>query len=235
VKYPVLDSIQVKEALPSILAGEAYSADAVCRWVDSPDGDGSRVDLDALDAALAPVLVDLDSHIAANGTGGDKEPLEGRLAAAVYVVLSALPPEVLDDRGFWNYLAVSRFAAFTRWREADAIDAGNGGTYFDVARAAEHVPLRLFLRAGAVNGDAELAAGIPKSTDFWRSHVTRVRTGSAVPLATAFAQMQKDDRLATDELRDFARRLNRTWTNVALGLADIDDSTALVAELRSQL
>ena len=78
-----------------------------------------------------------------------------------------------------------------------------------------------------------MSSSSARSADFWRSHVIRVRTGSAQPVATAFAQMQKGaGRLPTPALRDYAKRLNRIWTNTHLGLYDAERASALIAELR---
>ena len=84
------------------------------------------------------------------------------------------------------------------------------------------------------NDDVSLTAGLQHGSDFWRSHVLRVRTGTAPELTRALVEMQKDDdrRLATDPLRAYARRLNRVWTNVNLNLLDKDQASALIEELR---
>jgi hypothetical protein len=46
--------------------------------------------------------------------------------------------------------------------------------------------------------------------------------------------MQKDDdrHLATDDMRAYARRLNRIWTNVDLNLLNEDEAKRLIDELR---
>ncbi len=81
----------------------------------------------------------------------------------------------------------------------------------------------------------ELAGAIPKGTDFWRSHVLRVRTGTAPPVTRALVRSHREERLPTDDLRDLARRLNRTWTNVTLHGYGDDESDLLIAELRDQI
>jgi hypothetical protein len=131
---------------------------------------------------------------------------------------------------------MSRFWWFVAWREAEPLSRGNGLTYVDGRRNTEAIPLRLYLRAKAVaiGGDVNLAKELKKCTDFWRSHVTRVRTGAAPQLATAFAQMQKDQstRMATQELRAFARRVNRLWTNVQLAVYDAQEASKVLGDLR---
>ena len=94
----------------------------------------------------------------------------------------------------------------------------------------------MYLRAAAVGGlpFAEYASVLPKATDFWRSHVVRVRTGTAPSLVRAFVDMQRQRRLPTDPLRQFAKALNRTWSNVVLSIYD-DEAQALVEEIRRQV
>jgi hypothetical protein len=50
----------------------------------------------------------------------------------------------------------------------------------------------------------------------------------------AFAELQSDDdtRMKTDVLRAYARKLNRTWTNVNLMLLDDAEAKSLIKELR---
>lgn len=228
MQYPTIATDQVVDLARTFLEGGSASVDAVATW----QGDGPTIDFRDLDDVLNATEDDLRQLLADGNPSSDREPFEGRLAANVYPHLASLPPEVLDDRGFWRYLAVSRFWWFIAWREQEPLAKGNIKSWVDANLPAEQVPLRLYLRAQAVNGDAFLCQAIPKSTDFWRSHVVRVRVGSAPNLARAFAQMQAESRLATPELREYAKRLNRTWTNVVLSLYDAEDSADLVEDLR---
>ena len=231
MRYPTLSVGHVEEIVSGLVNGSNPSCDAAAMW----RGDGETIDFDVLDAILERLRLDLESLGTDPSLTADKEPFEGRVAVAIYPFLDALPIEVLDDPGFWRYLSVSRFWGFVQWREAAAISRGNVGTYTDGRRNTEQIPLRLYLRTKAVaaTGELALAMDLQKCTDFWRSHVIRVRTASAPALAAAFAEMQNgEDRLPTAKLRPYARRLNRTWTNVQLGLYDPDRAKAMIAELR---
>ena len=44
----------------------------------------------------------------------------------------------------------------------------------------------------------------------------------------AFVEMQSTDRLSTDELREFAKTLNRIWANIVPAIYDDADATALI-------
>ena len=167
----------------------------------------------------------------------DKDRFEGRSAPRLYSALSAFPTDVLDDPRFWAYLSVAYFWDFIAWREEGAFSRGNYLKYLNAESPTESVLPRMFLRAAAVGGPeyGDLAGAIPQGTDFWRSHVTRVRTGTAPVVARALVVSHRDDRLATDDLRALARELNRSWTNVVLYLHDEDEAAGLIGELRQGL
>lgn len=163
---------------------------------------------------------------------------EGRLAAALYGWFDSVPIEVLDDPGFWRYLSLRHFWWFIQWREADPIAKGNFANLVDATLPAEQIPLRLYLRAKsvAVDLDASLAGQIPKSTDFWRSHITRVRIASAPRMARSFAIAKRDEAvlgelLRTERIRRVAKRVNRMWSNVRLDVYDDKESSVLMTEI----
>ena len=231
MSYPTLTVGHVQELVEGLARGATPSADAKAVW----RGDGEAVQFDELDAVLDALKAELQIVGADPSLVKDKEPFEGRVALAVFPWLSALPLEVLDDPGFWRYLSISRFWWFIEWREWGSLERGKINTYTDGRRNTEHIPLRLYLRVKcmALPEDRPLAGAIAQSTDFWRSHVIRVRTATAPELATALARMQAGDgRLATTDLRAYARRLNRMWTNVQLGLYDRARSEGIIEELR---
>jgi hypothetical protein len=228
MRYPTLGHARMVALVEVLLAGESVSVDAQADWV----GVGESINLSPLEVTVQAASEDLQRIIESGKTSSDKEPFEGRLAAEIFPHLDALPLGVKDDPGFWRYLAVRYFWWFTIWREEEPIANGNVGTYIDAKKNTEQIPLRLYLRAKAVGGDSHLCQGIPQSADFWRSHVIRVRTGSAETLATAFARTQEKERMSTGPLRSYARRLNRHWTNVLLGMYDISESENLIQELR---
>lgn len=232
MRYPTFTIGQVEALLTDRLKGGEATGEKDAIW----RGAGESISFEALDVILGAMSAELEHHGLDPALTTDKEPFEGRLALSVFGELDALPVEVLDDPGFWRFLAMTRFWWFVAWREAEPLQRGNGLTYVDGRRNTETIPLRLYLRAKAVatSDNPQLAAELTKCTDFWRSHVMRVRTGSAPPLAAAFAEMQKDpsSRLATTPLRAFARRVNRLWTNVQLSTYDSAQAAGVIEELK---
>ena len=230
MRYPTLNAGQTNELVRQLIQGEETSIHTVALW----RGDGESIDFDTLEEAIE----ELQERLAEIGVDpaltSDKDPFEGEVAASVFPFLDSVPTEVLDDLGFWRYLSVRYFWWFVSWRESGPIASGNVATYTSANRNTEQIPLRLYLRAKAIrNGDdLGLASALEKSTDFWRSHVIRVRTGTAPKVARAFAEMQKETPLPTNPLREYARRLNRTWTNANLNLLSEEQAKALIEELR---
>ena len=166
----------------------------------------------------------------------DGEQREAEAAPLLHDALSVVDVEVLDDPGFWRYLSLGLFWDFIRWRETKAFARGNYLRYVDGKSSNECVLTRMYLRGAAVGGlpFAEYASMLPKATDFWRSHVVRVRTGTAPSLVRALVDMQRQHRLPTDPLRQFAEDLNRTWSNVVLSIYDDDEAHALVEKIQRQ-
>jgi len=170
----------------------------------------------------------------ASGDGLRPEVFEGRAAGDLHTALRDLPTEVLDDPGFWRFVSLAKFWWFIVDREAVPIGRGNHMTYVDGTRPAECVPLRMFLRAQSIRDDDDysLASSMDNATDFWRSHVIRVQTGTSPPLARSFASLQARVRMSsTPELRPFARRVNRLWSNVVINRLTEDEAAELLREL----
>jgi hypothetical protein len=195
-------------------------------WV----GSGQQADLRALTSELASMRIEFEKRDTRVATSSP-EAFEGRFAGPVHLALRDLPIEALDDPGFWRYLSLAHFWWFITVREARSIERGNVMTYVDGGK--ECVPFRMFLRAQAVrNGDDySLAGALPRSADFWRSHIIRVKTGTVPPLARSFARLQRDKHMASDDVRPFARRMNRLWSNIVFQIWDDDECDELLAEL----
>jgi hypothetical protein len=209
------------------------------RETSSPGTGAERLlDLDDLEAVSATVNSRLKRLAVASKKSVDKDELEGEICSLVYKALEHVPVEILDDAGFWRFIGIRYFWSFTLWRESSALANNNIATYFSAKSSSESIPLRLYLRAQAMrdaNGNFSLAEAVPEGTDFWRSHIIRVRTGRARVLAQAFAKLQSSDRMMTDELRQFARRLNRQWSNVIMLDYDDKQSSDILKEIKKSL
>lgn len=224
VRYPVLTGSKCAELSAQMVAGIKPTIEPHVVWT----GAGEELNFTAVEAFARQM-----TREAADWTDPDRDRFEGKAAVELHKVLSDFPIHVLDDRGFWRYLSLKYFWEFIAWRERKPFGKGNYLKYIDATSSTESVLPRMFLRASAIGGPpyGQLAAAIPHSTDFWRSHVLRVRTAAAPPLARAFARRQAESRLSTDPLRAAARRLNRTWTNVVLHVYDDEEAENLVSRL----
>ena len=229
MRYRTLGKATCQQMAADLVAGRHVSVEAKA----GSEGTGLIVDEEALSTILRLFREELEAN-----PPKDNEIFEGRLAAALYGWFESLPIEVLDDPGFWRYLSLRHFWWFIEWREAEPIEKGNFNNLVDATLPAEHIPLRLYLRAKAVvdGDDASLAGQIPKSTDFWRSHITRVRVASAPDMARAFAEIKRDEKeldapLKTERVRRVAKRVNRMWSNVRLDMYDSAESKQLMKEI----
>ena len=226
MRYPIVRGDQCAELAGRMWKGEHPAVRPAVEWV----GEGDEVELDCVRQAAVMMTADLDDA----ATDAAKEQREAEAAPLLHDALGVVDVEVLDDPGFWRYLSLDLFWDFIRWRETKAFVRENYLKYVDGKSSTECVLTRMYLRAAAVGGlaFAEYASVLPRAADFWRSHVLRVRTGTAPSLVRAFVDTQRQHRLPTDPLRRFAKDLNRTWSNVVLSICHEDETQALVEEIR---
>jgi hypothetical protein len=231
MRYPVLTRSKTESLARQLVHGEhAPNWELEREWV----GSGDSIDLSPLAAALAEMRIAFDGR-ELNSAASAPEAFEGRFAGEVHAALRDLPIEALDDPGFWRYLSLVQFWWFIAERESGAISRGNVMTYVNGGK--ECVPFRMFLRAQAIRDgdDYSLAGAIPKSTDFWRSHILRVKTGTAPALARSFVELQLDKAMVSDDVRPFAKRMNRLWSNIVFHTWSEDDCTELLTHLYEEM
>lgn len=174
-----------------------------------------------------------------------RDQVEGEAATILYRALTqdkstdraAVDVAVLDDPGFWRYLALRWFWDFVEWREWKTPERFKESThlaYIDASNSTESVLTRMYLRMAGLGGSdyEELASCLPRATDFWRSHIIRVRTAGAPGLVRAMVGTQRDARLKTADVREFAKRVNRTWSNVLLDLYTQEEAAELLSGFR---
>ena len=208
-------------------------------------GEEPELDTVVLEKARREIEALIDGHYPERL---DPDQVEGRAACVLYRALEHAGQEaaVLDDPGFWRYVGLAHTWNFAVWREPSAFSPRESadGTreakesfrpYVDAHIAPMCVPLRMYLRVSALGGlqHEPLASAVRGGTDFWRSHILRVKAGEHPPIVRAMVRRQADHetRLATDRLRRFAKDLNRTLTNLVPVLLDDNDADALVGEL----
>jgi hypothetical protein len=242
MRYPQLSEKDIKGFCDLIVTdpsnGRGSSARAFCRSkASSSRAPGSNNDQIPNLSALDVLAKKIELHLGDSKNASAGEKYESEICGEVHQALRDLPYEILDDPKFWQYLAVHFFSEFIMWRESDALSSGNLLSYFR-ATGVECIPLRLFLRGQVVfeaTGKYDLAAAIPEGTDFWRSHILRVKTGRDRNVARVFVDMQRDKRLLTKQLRSLARLINRMRANVFLSEYDVIKSKAVLDELRKQI
>ncbi|MDE0644348.1 MAG: DUF6339 family protein [bacterium] len=230
MRYPIITFTDCLEVANRMQKGGLSPSSRHIHWV----GMGPDIELGPIQDARAQIsnLFDEYSHC----YWKDRDRLEGRAAPILYKALHNVEIYVLDDPGFWRYLSLVHFWDFIAWRENTAFGNGNHFRYVNGEKSSECVLTRMYLRMQALGGAqyGDLAWCLPKSTDFWRSHIIRVRTGTAPELTRAVVKKYRDDRLNTADLRAFAKRLNRLWSNVVLTFYDDAEAEQLVDELWPQ-
>ena len=231
MRYPTIPRSRCDEiALARIGGGDPPLGE---QWV----GDGQDVNLSRIEDAASEIDALMDEH----GDTNDKDYVEGLASTKLYAALCPADPSatgvpdvpVLDDPGFWRFLALAHFWDFIKWRQPGPFTNGNHMYVLDNRNARDTVLTRMYLRIASVGGleHAEYAERLKKSTDFWQSHVFNVRTASAPALVHAMVNRQKTDRLDTKPLRRFAKRVSGMWTNVLLELYNDEEAAELVREL----
>lgn len=199
-------------------------------------GSGPAIEIAALDNALSDIRAALNERLAQAGQRLDDDQFEGAMAVRLYEGLSEYPTAVLDDPSFWAYLAAGPMWFFVKWREDPAERKRDGyQDYLDGRVNHACVPLRMYLRARAVaTGDDSLASAVERGTDFWRSHIIRVRTGTAPELARAVTEQQRDARMTVAPLREYAKRVNRRWSNQVIYVLDAQECRELAEDEREE-
>ena len=215
-------------------------ADVVKLW-----GEGDDLDVTPLEDAQVQIEGLLDSE---ETQGSDPDQLEGKAACVLFRALTDAGADAaaLDDPGFWRYVCLAHIWNFAAWRQPAAFAGKRSAegmpetpaslkSYVDGNRPHECVPVRMYLRVKALGGleHADLASAVSDGTDFWRSHILRVKVGEHPPIVRAMVRRQANDgtRLLTDDLRELAKDLNRTLTNVVPALLDDDAAEDLVGDL----
>lgn len=232
MSHPTIAPDALDRLGPELLAGRQPDIGGAVKWV----GTSPEVDLAPL-AALSPELeADLEAFRSSKDAR-DKDLFEGRAAEKLHAALEDLPVDVLDNPGFWRYVSVTRLWWLARWREQPTHDRGEWEKfriYVDGRRSSECVALRMFIRGriAAEAGDPALAHAVPEATDLWRSHIVRVRTSYIPVLAGELLKHQVRDRMPTNDLREFAKRLNRLASNVVIDTYDASEVDPLLEELR---
>lgn len=233
MRYPTISSNEMERLSVRLLDGETSEIEGSTKWIGaSPD-----LELADLDEAVGSIRKAWEAGYQHLSTPKARDEMEGKAALLLYGGLASTPVDVLDDPGFWRYVT-ARLWWFVDWRE-EAIDPMNEWAkyrvYVDGRNHADCVTVRMYLRGrlATEGGVPALAHEIEEAADLWRSHIVRVRTSYSPFLTAGLLRQQMADRMTTNPLRAYARRLNRLASNVVLRTyADDQIVDGLLDELR---
>ncbi len=233
--FPTIPKDHTREIVQRFLDLGTLEAHEAIVW----EGSGEDLDLSAVVDLGKELEAALEQHLEGSHAS-DPDHFEGLASIRIHQTLANFPVEVLDNPGFWRFLTLEYFWVFTHWRERGAFASGDSGKwmpYVDATKSSECVPLRAYLRGqiAYVAGDYALASAVEEATDFWRSHIVRVRTWSTPLLAKALIKSQIGKRLNTEPLRSLARRINRRRSSLVLDGYNEEESAKLLAELRKEI
>lgn len=160
----------------------------------------------------------------AHGPGGTAtfNEFEAFGAAECHQRMRDFPSEVLLNPSFWRWVAADPFFDLVEWRFGVEGSMNNYGSRTSSFRRC--LPYKMFLRGkiGFVpDADDPYALVLVGGEDFWASHLIAVRNGAVPVIAHAFIKeyaSRVDDATQktpnTDQVREFARRMNRLRSNI---------------------
>jgi hypothetical protein len=246
--YPQLTRRAAREFLTKVLIVDAIDQDLVDRFLaEKAINEGSL----ALDW-LASISSDLNAEIEkSNLNNKNLESLESQYSTRVHLALRDLPMEALGDVDFWTYCAAKYFWLFIVKRQMGSVlnarkqateivndeesqsDANIPLERYLVGRDHYQIPLRLFLRAQAVNIDDDFLSDHPvtNGTDFWRSQILGVRTSAFPNWSRPIVAAQSKNELDIESVRPLGKRVNRLRANVSPVLHDEADAAAIVTPM----
>ncbi len=233
MRYPVITQATLQEYFTSLVSGEV----ADLRFAHEERGDGELLNVDNIERMLSPIA-EVGSASLISGSDGDQDQVEGKMSILLLSALQDVANSVLDDPGFWAYLATGCLWPFVRLREPpESRRSDRYLIYINGVSSTECVPLRMYLRARALNrvDMIDMAGAIPGAVDFWRSHVIRVRTGSHPLMVRALVNQQAGNRMTTEPVRKYAKRINRRWSNQVLYLLNEDECARIAQDEREGL
>ena len=239
MRYPTLDITPLKALAKTFLGKEELEPDeqAQVKTYMVDRGSGETMDLRRLEERVKEMkslhrelLDDLDYELEkpAFGITKDLDRIEGRLSELLHKGLKAsrMPDEALDDKDFWQYLVMRYFWWLVVWRHdtGQAQDRSKqfkeGGKYLRYLNHGDpHISVlaRMYIRADLAldeDGSYELAWRGRAAADLWQSHLIPVDTGRTPVLVRAILRRQATQPLATEALRECAKDITRSNTNV---------------------
>jgi hypothetical protein len=252
MSYPILTA-RAANSLAAMLGGTVDEDERRKQLVLS---EGPHFDEAAVVAAASRAESEWKEEVQAREARGERVDvylLEAFMASRVHRALRDLPTEILQDFGFWRYLALFPYRWYLQLREGGPSGTavkpqdygGRTPKYEGAAQYVETSPayqlmLRTFLWGKVAFDDAESPTPYRRATlvndtggavtDVWHSHLVRIQLGQLGVLPHAFLDSICADPKAntTDPARDVEKRLTRMKHTVLFDLYDLDEARELV-------
>lgn len=200
-------------------------------------GSGEPLDMEMVEEARKRVEDCKLNH--ANGKAPGRE-FDAQASVALHESLR-IPSTVAADDGFWRWLAFAEFADIVDWRHPGGAGFSEASNY-GIGTIWNNLIARLWFRSEIVflpSADDPYDLAKRGDVDLWRSHILRVNPGSCRNYARALVRFQCPDgtrsRLSVDEIREFAKRVNRLQATVALEVLSEDDAYSFVERLATSV
>lgn len=229
MRYPTLDITPLKALANMSLGKEELGPDeqTQIRAHQVDRGSGETMDLRRLEERVKEMKSLHRELLDDPDYEKDLDRIEGRLSELLHKGLKAsrMPDEALDDKDFWQYLVMKYFWWLVVWRHHTAQpekrkqfkEGGKYLRYLNHEKPHISVLARMYIRADLAldeDGSYELAWRGRAATDLWQSHLIPVDTGRTPVLVRAILRRQASQPLATNSLRECAKDITRSNTNV---------------------
>lgn len=218
--------------------------------------DGDRYDRTSVEAAAQHLREEWDTIVNSipQFSADDLYILEVLFSAKIHAALDSLSIDHLEDKGFWRYLALFPFRWYLYAREGKSLQPQNFGGLLDSnsrqlgdedseteSLFVNQALYRAYVIGQAIRDETDPVGlysrvnSIPRGgpvTDFWHSHVLRVRIGRIGRVAHALVDATSG--VPESEMKEFARRMaklvTRLKSNVLLDGYHKSDVDGLIAE-----
>ena len=235
MSYPTLSAKAADEIVEALKDGDEADQELV-QWVE-----GHEVDLEAVADASAKGLSKWEEVLQqSNGKPkqSDRTRLDATMAPLVHTALKSTHPTVLDDKGFWRYLALFEFAWFIEARRTTKekfLASDYGGSNISTRGFHDsHYIVKAF-RRGLLSYDPSESEPYERATrindmgfddiDVWDSHFHRARFGRVgVASKALFDAVTQPDYFGFNETRTYAILVTREHRNLLLDVYDYDDA-----------
>jgi len=245
MSYPILTAKNADLAAEEIRDGREPD-ESTRSWVD-----GFDVDLEAIHVAASQAEAAWLTKVASLEGGPknrDRESIDGLAARHVHSSLRHMPPQVLDDRGFWRYLALYpyRWMLAARRTTTDKFRASDYGGARQTPRGflENHYVMKAY-RRGAIAYDQstenpyERTERITRSgerdIDVWDSHFHKSKLGAAGDSSRAiFDAITTPNYFGLHPTREMAKLLARERHNLLFDVFSYDEAMDMARAKRQE-